>query len=45
MKWVFEEDFSHMAPNARRFEMSNYYNFINQDWINNNPKYVKNPYQ
>lgn len=43
--WVFEEDFSHMAPNARRFEMSNYYNFINQTWIDNNPKYVKNPFQ
>ena len=45
LKWVFEEDFSHMAPNARRFEMRNYYNFIDQGWINNNPKYVKNPFQ
>lgn len=44
-KWVFEEDFLFMSPNARYFQMKNYYNFINLSWINNNPKLVKNPYQ
>jgi hypothetical protein len=45
-KWVFDKlrsTWTTMHP--RRFEFRNYYNFINQDWINNNPKYVKNPYQ
>lgn len=44
-KWVFVEDFLFMSPNARYFKMQNYYNFINLDWVNNNPKMVKNPYQ
>ena len=44
-KWVFDKFPTHMSPNPRRFELRNYYNFINQDWINNNPKFVKNPYQ
>lgn len=44
-KWAFEEDFSFMQPNARNFQMKNYYNFLSDDWINNNPKLVKNPYQ
>lgn len=44
-KWVFEEDFLFMSPNARYFQMKNYYNFIDLGWINNNPKLVKNPYQ
>lgn len=44
-KWVFEEDFLFMSPNARDFQLKNYYNFIDLGWINNNPKLVKNPYQ
>jgi len=44
-KWVFDKIATHMSPNPRHFEMSNYYNFIDQGWINNNPKIVKNPYQ
>lgn len=44
-KWVFEENFSEMAPNARNFQLKNYYNFLSNDWLNNNPKLVKNPYQ
>lgn len=44
-KWVFVEDFLFMSPNARYFEMKNYYNFLNMDWINNNPKLKRNPYQ
>ncbi|MCE5179150.1 MAG: RagB/SusD family nutrient uptake outer membrane protein [Porphyromonadaceae bacterium] len=44
-KWVFDKIATHMSPNPRNFEMKNYYNFIHQDWVNNNPKIVKNPYQ
>ncbi|HAR38729.1 MAG TPA: RagB/SusD family nutrient uptake outer membrane protein [Porphyromonadaceae bacterium] len=44
-KWVFDKIATHMSPNPRYFEMKNYYNFIHQDWVNNNPKIVKNPYQ
>jgi hypothetical protein len=44
-KWAFVEDFLFMSPNARYFQMKNYYNFLNLDWINNNPKLVRNPYQ
>jgi hypothetical protein len=44
-KWIFVEDFLFMSPNARYFQLRNYYNFLNLDWINNNPKLVKNPYQ
>lgn len=44
-KWVFDKIATHMSPNPRNFEMRNYYNFIHQDWVNNNPKIVKNPYQ
>ncbi|MDR0698272.1 MAG: RagB/SusD family nutrient uptake outer membrane protein [Tannerella sp.] len=44
-KWAFVEDFLFMSPNARYFQMKNYYNFLSLDWINNNPKLVRNPYQ
>ena len=44
-KWVFVEDKYFMSPNARLFQMRNYYNFVDHSWINNNPKHVKNPYQ
>ncbi|HBX44290.1 RagB/SusD family nutrient uptake outer membrane protein [Limibacterium fermenti] len=44
-KWVFDKFPTHMSPYPRYFQMKNYYNFINQEWIDNNPKLVKNPYQ
>jgi hypothetical protein len=44
-KWVFDKIKIHMSPFPRNFQMRNYYNFIDQGWINNNPKLVKNPYQ
>ena len=44
-KWVFDKIETHMSPYPRYFQLRNYYNFIDQGWINNNPKIVKNPYQ
>jgi hypothetical protein len=45
-KWVFDKLRSTWtAEYPHRFQQRNYYNFINQDWINRNPKIVKNPYQ
>lgn len=44
-KWVFDKQPFTNSPNPRFFQMKNYYNFINQEWMNNNPKIVKNPYQ
>lgn len=44
-KWVFDKIPTHMSPYPRYFQMRNYYNFIEQGWIDNNPKIVKNPYQ
>lgn len=44
-KWIFEKIPAPNSPYPRFFQMRNYYNFIDQDWINRNPKLVKNPYQ
>ena len=45
-KWVFDKLRSTWTcERPHRFQLRNYYNFIDQNWINNNPKYVKNPYQ
>ncbi|MGB3104023.1 MULTISPECIES: RagB/SusD family nutrient uptake outer membrane protein [Sphingobacterium] len=44
-KWVFEKQKSSHTLYPRNFKYQNYYNFIDQDWINNNPKLVRNPYQ
>ena len=45
-KWVFDRVVSSWTSRyPRKFEFRNYYNFIDQGWINNNPKYVMNPYQ
>lgn len=44
-KWVFDKQLFVNSPNARFFQLKNYYNFIDQAWINNNPKIVKNPFQ
>ncbi len=44
-KWVFDKQLFNNSPNPRFFQMRHYYNFIDQGWINNNPKMVRNPYQ
>lgn len=44
-KWVFEKIATHMSPYPRYFQLKNYYNYIDQGWINNNPKLIKNPFQ
>ena len=44
-KWIFDKVKIHMSPYPRNFQLRNYYNFIDQGWINNNPKLVRNPYQ
>ena len=44
MKWVFEEDYSHMLTVALNFQLRHYYYVINQSWIDNNPKLIKNPF-
>ena len=44
-KWAFVRVQNAKMPNARRFEMRNYYNFLDDGWMGNNPKLVKNPYQ
>lgn len=44
-KWVFEKVPSSSMPKARNFELANYYSFLDDDMLKNNPKLVKNPYQ
>lgn len=44
-KWVFEKVKTYTTRYPRYFQMRNYYNFIDQDWLNRNPKLVKNPFQ
>ena len=44
-QWVFMEDNDFMLPNPLYFQMKNYYNFFNEDWINRNSLLVRNPYQ
>lgn len=44
-KWVFERVRCEMTRYPLYFQLKNYYNFISQEWMNNNPKIVKNPYQ
>ena len=44
-KWVFVKVRSQKMPNARTFRMRNYYNFLSDSWLANNPLLVKNPYQ
>lgn len=44
-KWIFERKVTHMTMYPRLFEMRNYYNFLSQEWLGNNPKLEKNPYQ
>ena len=44
-KWVYEKIKCEMTRYPLYFQLKNYYNFIDQGWMNNNPKLVKNPYQ
>jgi len=44
-KWVFEKRKSSHVMYPRYFRFQNYYNFIDQGWIDRNPKLVRNPYQ
>ena len=44
-KWVFIKQQVNTEPYPRYFQMKNYYNFVDLTWVNNNPKFVKNPYQ
>lgn len=44
-KWVFEKVKTYTTRYPRYFQMRNYYNFFDQDWLNKNPKLVKNPFQ
>lgn len=45
-KWFFQEiNMNFLYPNSLRFEDRHYYADVDQDWINKNPKLVKNPYQ
>jgi len=44
-KWVFDKVRTHMTQYPIFFEMRNYYNFIDQDWRNKNPKITLNPFQ
>ena len=44
-KWAFVKQRVNTEPHPRFFQLKNYYNFIDQSWISNNPELVKNPYQ
>ena len=44
-KWVFIRVKSNDMPNYRTFKMQNYYNFLDNSWLTNNPKLIRNPYQ
>lgn len=44
-KWIFVESNAKMAPYPLYFQLKNYYNFVDMNWVNNNPLFVKNPYQ
>lgn len=44
-KWAFQRVQNSKMTSARKFEMKNYYNFLDESWLANNPKLVKNPFQ
>ena len=44
-KWAFQRVQNSKMTSARAFEMRNYYNFLDESWLSNNPKLVKNPFQ
>ena len=44
-KYVYERIPVPSVTYPRYFQLKNYYNFIDDSWVSNNPKMVKNPYQ
>ena len=44
-KWIYKVVKPSEVTAAHRFQLGNYYSFIDQDIISNNPKIVKNPNQ
>lgn len=44
-KWVYEKKKASHTMYPRYFRFQNYYSFFDLDWINRNPKLVRNPYQ
>jgi hypothetical protein len=44
-KYVFRRILSPRFRTPRNFQLANYYTFIGQDVLNNNPKIVRNPFQ
>jgi len=44
-KYVFDRLVFSGSQHPRNFELRNYYNFIDLDWRNSNPKIVLNPFQ
>lgn len=45
-KWAFEEkNMNFIYPNPLYFELRHYYSELDNSWLNNNPKLVRNPYQ
>ncbi len=44
-QWVYDKQLERMSVYPRNFRLRNYYNYLDEDWLDNNPKLVKNPYQ
>lgn len=44
-KWVFDKQPFSNSPHPRFFQLRHYYNFLDQGWLNNNPRLVRNPFQ
>lgn len=45
-KWAFEmRNMDFIYPNPLYFELRHYYSELDNGWLNNNPKLVRNPYQ
>lgn len=44
-KWIFKEVLPNRVTTSDRFRLGNYYSFIGDDVINNNPQIIRNPNQ
>ncbi len=44
-KWIFKEVLPNRVTTSDRFRLGNYYSFIGDDIINNNPQIIRNPNQ
>jgi hypothetical protein len=44
-KWIFKETLPNRVLSSDRFRFGNYYSYIGDDIINNNPQIVRNPNQ